>query len=170
MTLSEARVLFAYSKWANGLFLEAAAGLSEEEFTRSIVSSHPSFAATLAHIVSVEWVWLRRWRGESPKSPPAWVTSPELAVLRSKLAEVERERDGFLADLPDDGLERAVAYQTMSGQAHADALSDQVRQVVNHSTYHRGQLATDLRQLGRTPPSTDFIAYRWQAQSGGDAG
>ena len=34
--------------------------------------------------------------------------------------------------------------------------------VVNHSTYHRGQAATQLRQLGQTPPNTDLIAFLWQ--------
>jgi uncharacterized damage-inducible protein DinB len=39
-------------------------------------------------------------------------------------------------------------------------MADLIRHVVNHSTYHRGQLATQLRQLGQIPPATDFIVYR----------
>ena len=38
-----------------------------------------------------------------------------------------------------------------------------MRHVVNHSTYHRGQLATQLRQLGHTPPNTDFIRFLREA-------
>lgn len=47
----------------------------------------------------------------------------------------------------------------MDGQAFAHPLGHLVQHVVNHSTYHRGQAATQLRQLGRTPPSTDFTRY-----------
>jgi len=39
-----------------------------------------------------------------------------------------------------------------------------MRHVANHATYHRGQIVTMLRQLGRTPPSTDYI--RWLREVG----
>jgi uncharacterized damage-inducible protein DinB len=39
-----------------------------------------------------------------------------------------------------------------------------MRHVVNHSTYHRGQLAMMLRQLGQAPPSTDFTRYLREAK------
>jgi len=52
-----------------------------------------------------------------------------------------------------------VAYRTFDGSSHEQSLGDLLRHVVNHATYHRGQLATMLRQLGRTPPATDLVRY-----------
>jgi len=79
------------------------------------------------------------------------------------LAAVEAERASFLAGLSEAEFERAVSYRTLAGQPYSDALGGLIRHVVNHSTYHRGQVATQLRQLGHTPPNTDLITYLRQA-------
>jgi uncharacterized damage-inducible protein DinB len=57
-----------------------------------------------------------------------------------------------------------VSYRAPDGKAFAHPLGDLMRHVVNHSTYHRGQLATQFRQLGHTPPSTDFTRYLREAK------
>jgi uncharacterized damage-inducible protein DinB len=166
MTIDEARELLAYNRWANGLVFAAAAGLSAEQLRREIASSFPSVAASLAHIVSTEWVWLQRWRGESPTGVPAWVSTADLAELRQRLSGIEAGSETYLAGLGDDDLERPISYRTLAGQPHADSLSHVVRHVVNHSTYHRGQASTQFRQLGLVPPGTDFIAYVWHVKAG----
>jgi uncharacterized damage-inducible protein DinB len=164
MTIGEARDLIAYNKWANGLIFDAAEPLSEEQLRQVIPSSFPSLNATLAHLASTEWVWLRRWLGESPSAAPEWVAGAALSELRSRLGTVENERDAFLANLTDADLDRPLAYRTLAGQPREDRLSDVIRHVVNHATYHRGQAATQFRQLGFAPPGTDFIAYVWRAR------
>lgn len=164
MNTAEARHLLAYNGWANARVFAAVDGLSSEQLTRIVASSFPTVIATLAHIVSTEWVWLRRWMGESPASVPDWVARAELSDLRARLTAVDSERAAFVNDLTDGGLEDPIAYRTLSGQPHEDRLSHTLRHVVNHSTYRRGQVATQLRQLGIAPPATDFIAYVWQAR------
>jgi uncharacterized damage-inducible protein DinB len=164
MTIHEATDLFAYGSWANGQVFAAAATLTPEERAAPAASSFPSVRETLGHIVAAEWVWLRRWRGESPIRAPAWASGSVLSDLRAQLAAVEAERGRYLATLTDEDLGRVVEYKTLAGQAHADPLADLIRHVVNHSTYHRGQVATQLRQLGRTPPNTDFTTYLRQVK------
>jgi uncharacterized damage-inducible protein DinB len=159
MTIDEARELFAYTAWANGRMLDAAAQLPAEKLSATAASSFPSILGTLGHIVGTEWIWLRRWHGDSPTATPAWVAGSSLSELRARLAAVEAEREGFLGGLADADLERIVEYRRLSGEAHADRLADLVRHAVNHSTYHRGQLATQLRQLGAHPPGTDLLIY-----------
>jgi uncharacterized damage-inducible protein DinB len=159
MTIDEARGLFGYSAWANGRMFDAAAALRADQLAATIASSFPSVLGTLAHIVSTEWIWSRRWLGDSPTAAPAWVTASSLSELRARLTEVESERDRFLDGLTDADLERVVEYRRVSGEAYADRLADLVRHAVNHSTYHRGQLATQLRQIGVQPPGTDLVSY-----------
>jgi uncharacterized damage-inducible protein DinB len=159
MTIQEARELFSYCAWANDRMFSAAEALSPEQLLATAASSFPSVRGTLGHIVGAEWLWLRRWRGESPSAAPAWVTGSTLADLRGHLSTLEAERDEYLAALADADLERVVEYRTLAGKAYADPLGDLLRHVVNHSTYHRGQVATQLRQLGQAPPSTDLIVY-----------
>jgi uncharacterized damage-inducible protein DinB len=159
MTTDELRQLLDYDAWANAQVFAAAEALSEAQLTTTVASSFPSVGKTLSHIVAAEWVWLRRWRGESPREAPRWTTESRLPELKSQLASVEAERSAYFADMTDEDLQQVVAYQTLDGQSHSNALDDLVRHVVNHSSYHRGQLATQLRQLGQTPPSTDLITY-----------
>lgn len=85
LDVSEARELFGYSAWANGRVFEAAEALTTGPLSATIASSFPSIRGTLAHIVATEWIWLRRWRGESPAAAPGWVeyagTSGSAATL-----------------------------------------------------------------------------------------
>jgi uncharacterized damage-inducible protein DinB len=164
MTTDEVRELFAYGVWANALVFDAAAALSEEQLHHSVASSFPSVGGTLAHIVGAEWVWLRRWLGESPSNFPDWVSKPVQSDLRARLSAVEHERETFLGGLVDADLGRTISYRTLGGQTFSDPLGKLMKHVVNHSTYHRGQLVTQLRQLGHKPPSTDLILYLRRVQ------
>lgn len=159
MQLTEARTLFAYNQWANALMWEAAAALSDSQRETTILSSFPSVNKTLAHIASAEWIWLQRWLGESPSAPPAWAIAGDFAVVRAELTAVETARNAYLGSRVDEDLAREVGYRTLAGAAGSNPLGELMRHVVNHSSYHRGQLATMLRQLGATPPSTDYVLY-----------
>ncbi|MBM3494504.1 MAG: damage-inducible protein DinB [Armatimonadetes bacterium] len=164
MTTGEMKELFAYGTWANGLVFEAASALAEEQLHHTVASSFPSVCCTLAHIVGAEWLWLRRWLGDSPGSFPDWMSRPVYGELRAQLSAVEHEREVFLAGLSDADLSQTVSYRTLGGQAFSDPLGILMKHVVNHSTYHRGQVVTQLRQLGQKPPSTDLILYLRQSK------
>jgi uncharacterized damage-inducible protein DinB len=81
-----------------------------------------------------------------------------------ELTELEAERGSFLDGLSDADLDRVVSFRNLAGEPYADPLDGLIRHVVNHSTYHRGQVSTLLRQLGLTPPNTDLITYLRQAR------
>jgi uncharacterized damage-inducible protein DinB len=159
MTIDEARQLFDYGSWANARFFGVARGLTADQLEAPAAGSFPSIVGTLGHIVGAEWVWLRRWLGESPAGMPAWVAQPSLPDLEARLAAVEKERAALLASLEDRDLDRVVTYRTLSGQPFSDPLHELIRHVVNHSTYHRGQLVAQLRQIGQTPPGSDLLFY-----------
>lgn len=159
MTLDDLRSLYAYNAWANAGFFEAIEGLDESKRTQPIESSFPSVIATLGHIVGAEWIWLSRWQGTSPTGFPDWLQSPTLEDLRSRLSQVESDRAAFLSPLTEDDLQRRLSYKLLNGTASSTRLLDLLLHVVNHSTYHRGQLTTLLRQVGGTPPATDYVVY-----------
>jgi uncharacterized damage-inducible protein DinB len=164
MTVEEIRRLFGYASWADDLMFRSLEQLSEEQFLAPAASSFPSIGATLAHMVSADWIWLERWRGSSPTAAPAWIAEPRLDDLRARRAGIEAERERFLSGLSDGDLLRPVSYRTLRGHANTDALGELMWHAVNHTTYHRGQLATQLRQFGITPPSTDMIVYMRRAR------
>lgn len=162
MNLEDVRRLFSYTEWANERILETVRGLTDEQFTRTIESSFPTIRDTMAHILSAEWVWLRRWKGESPQGFPEWLQEPSLASIEARLREVEAERRAFFDTLSDDDLKREISYRSISGDAFTRPYEDMFAHVANHSTYHRGQLVTMLRQVGARPQSTDMSVFQYR--------
>lgn len=161
--ISEAREFLAYDAWANKRMLSAAHALATDQLFESAEGA-PSVREMLGHIVAAEWIWVRRWHGEDPKAPPSWAKESGLADLQDHYDALDSDRAAFMAGLSDEDLDRTIAYKTASGKACADSLGDLIRQMVNHSTYHRGQLASRMRQLGHTPPATDLLLFLWERQ------
>jgi uncharacterized damage-inducible protein DinB len=154
--------LLAYNAWANRRLLDAVAALTGEEWSRDLGSSFPSVQSTMAHLVGVEWIWLERWQGNSPSSTPEWMDSPSPERLRTVWEDVEARRSEMLQA---EDFQRTVSYRLFSGLTGSQTIENTVLHLVNHSTYHRGQLATMLRQLGKQPPPTDFLVYVQQSKS-----
>ena len=155
----EVRRLYDYNAWANRRVLAAAAALGHEQFTRDLGSSHCSLRDTLVHAMAAEWIYLRRWHGESPRSMLDPAEFPDLAAVRARWEEIERQLSEFIDTVTDDSLTRVIAYTNTRGEVWRYTLADMLRHVVNHSTYHRGQVTTLLRQLGAPAPSTDLLFY-----------
>lgn len=157
--LTEIRDLYAYDAWASRLMFEAASALHPEELAREVGGSFPSVIATLAHILHANWIWLSRWNGASPTGwPEAWTVS-NMPSLNAHWRRIENEREVWLRQLTEADLDRVVEYRNTKGVAHRSTLSEMLRHVVNHATYHRGQVTNQLRALGAQPVATDLIVW-----------
>jgi len=165
--LKEIQQLYDYNRWANHRILDATSKLSAEEFTKDLRNSFPSIRDTLVHILGGEWIWLTRWNGISPTGfPDTWDTSTHEA-LRKQWQEVERDQTAFLSGLTEQSLNKVIAYRNTAGNPFANPLWQMMRHVVNHSTYHRGQVTTMLRQLSAEAVATDLIVfYREKSKTG----
>jgi uncharacterized damage-inducible protein DinB len=159
MTAEDIRNLFEYNSWANHRALESCAALSDEQFTRDLGSSFNSVRDTLAHNCDVEWLWLERFHGRSHSALPPPANYADLAALRARWDDVERDLTDFIASLTDADLARVYEFKTMSGAAQAQPGWQMLQHLANHGTYHRGQIATMLRQLGAKGQGTDMIIF-----------
>jgi len=159
MTPEEIRVLYEYDAWANHRLLDAAKALTQEQFTRDMGSSFPSVRDTLAHIMGGQWLWLERWQGRSPTSLPAATDYPELLSLRKRWAEVEKNLLTFVRGLTMEQLASVDEYKTQTAGTFSCPLWQIMQHLVNHGTYHRGQVTTMLRQLGAKSVSTDLSFF-----------
>jgi uncharacterized damage-inducible protein DinB len=163
MTLAEIRDLFAFNAWANDRMIAGVDALSPEQRDRDLGSSFPTILATAAHIAGAEWVWLERWDGRSPTALPGWAVTPEWTRVRALFAELEAARAAFLSTLTEADLTRPVEFTLFNGTKDARPLQIQFQHVVNHGSYHRGQIAGMFRQVGARPPGTDLI--RWAREN-----
>ncbi len=159
MTPEHFRLLYEYNAWANRRVLEACGALSDEQFTRDLGSSFRSVRDTLVHIFGAEWIWLERWHGRSPMALPPAMEFHTLGSVRVRWAELERDLMDFVAGVSVAGLDRLIEYRNTRGNQFAYPLRSMLQHLVNHGTYHRGQIATLLRQLGAQPHSTDLLRY-----------
>jgi uncharacterized damage-inducible protein DinB len=157
--LEDFRRLYEYNSWANHRTLEACAPLTDEQFTRDLHSSFRSVRDTLVHILLVEWLWRERWLGRSPDKYPPATDFPTLEAVRRRWTEVQSNLLGYVGSLKPEDLDRVFEYKTTTGAPQAEPLAQMLQHLVNHSTYHRGQIATMLRQLDAKPIGTDLIVF-----------
>lgn len=161
ISLITIRELFNYNYWARDRQLEACAQVSVAQFLRPMGNSFSSLRDTLAHLVMAEWVWLERWRGESPTSKEAREfaadTFPTLTTVRDRWREVEAGVRQYLATLSEEALARPLTYVNVRGETWTYPLGQTLFHLVNHQTYHRGQVTTLLRQLGVQAIAVDYL-------------
>jgi len=160
MNLQDTQNLIAFHYWARNRILDAVEPLSQEQFTRELGGSFGSVRNTLVHTFSAERVWLTRWKRESPMGMLGPEGFPDLAALRRAWADHEAKLRGFFDPLDEQGIQQVLPYKTLTGLDSSARLWQMLQHVVNHGSYHRGQVTTLLRQLGAAPPKgMDMIAY-----------
>ena len=159
MELNDIRELYDYNRWARRRILTIASTLTGEDFIRPMGNSFSSIRDTLAHILGAEWIWLERWQGRSPRALLDAATFPTVQSLESRWETVEHDQVQFLEALTAQRLGEELAYINQKGRRYSYLLWQQLVHVVNHSSYHRGQVTTLLRQLGAAALATDFLVY-----------
>jgi len=162
---NEIRNLFDYMYWAHERMMRPIVDMPTDELTRSLGSSHSSLRDTLVHILSVEWIWLSRWHGISPPALLDPAGFPDLDSIEKRWASLRHELQRFLGQIRDENLNVAIHYRSVRGEDLTLPLVCTLQHLVNHHTYHRGQVATLLRQLGREPVSTDMTLFFFEDES-----
>jgi uncharacterized damage-inducible protein DinB len=160
VTVEQLRLLTEYNRWA-ARFLQVAADLSIEERERDLHASFGSLQGTLIHILWGERGWLHFWHHGAFVPRPAPGEYPDFASLRSAWSDHD---DAYAAYL--HGLTQAQLDSPRTLDADTYTLGELVQHILNHSTYHRGQVAVLLRQLGHRPPSTDYHDFLAESRAG----
>jgi len=160
MTTNDLQDLLDYHYWARDRMLAALDTLTDEQYTRDLVSSFRSIRDTAVHVYAAEWVWYSRWQGESPTALIKPEVLPTVAALRGAWLEHEVKMRAFLDVMAQRGLDHVMPYTLFSGDRGESQFWQMLQHVVNHASYHRGQITTMLRQIGAAPPkSMDLIAF-----------
>jgi uncharacterized damage-inducible protein DinB len=128
--------------------------------------SSPAFAkaATIfGHIIAARRIWLFRFgiAKEAPKNIfPEGLT---LGEVGSQLADMQATWTSYLSRLDDAELARVFTYQSLDSGRFKNTIEDILTQLFGHSWYHRGQIASLVRQAGGQPAITDFVYLTRQA-------
>ena len=148
-----------FNLWANEKFCEFLKALPEVDLHREITSSFSSVHKTVFHIYGAQNIWISRLHGTSPAAFPVSDSVTPSEALQ-KLIDTSKQLVSFIEHSTDESLQERIRYKNLAGEEFESSIWEIMQHVVNHGTYHRGQLVTMLRQLGHeTLFPTDFIAF-----------
>ncbi len=139
--------LYQYNQWANQRVLSALEKQKIED---------EKMLTLMSHVISALFIWLSRIKGEPTEPYPLWkqYTLPRLIEMNE---EITRKWLEFVEH--SESFDRELVYNNYVGDPYKNNVEQIMIHLVNHSTYHRGQVAILLREKGFDPINTDFITY-----------
>ena len=154
------RDLLLYMLWADRLILAAVRRVPPTDLNREAGVSFGSLLGTMAHMLASQRLWLSRFLGNPLGSIPTLDETPDLLSWIAGWEETASQIEAFVAGLSDDQLASPLTWNSIpDGAEHTLPLWQPVVHLVNHNTYHRGQVVSLLRQMGYEPPGTDLVHF-----------
>ena len=148
-----------FNIWANNILCDWLESLDEQQWTKEMASSFSTIQETVLHIISAEKAWLLRCE----KKPLEWIQSSYKGSKREHidlLKKTSLELREFVAGFDEQQLPETLTYKRLNGEEKTTPFFVMFAHVFNHSTYHRGQLVTMIRQTGSTNVgSTDLLSF-----------
>jgi uncharacterized damage-inducible protein DinB len=154
--------LFAFNRWANAKMFDACRKLTQEQYVTEPVPGWPSVRSTVFHIVLVTEMWLRGLEGDPDDTIP---TEGEIATVDDAERLLDRAYQRFDRLLPTLTPEKLATHITLQRRGRTITMPPWalLRHVVNHTTYHRGQVASKLKRFGIQQAETDLVFW-WKEQ------
>ena len=148
-----------YNIWANNKLTDWLSQISVEQFEQPLVGSFKNIHETTLHIVAADQIWHQRlvnnvseWLGITFEG--------DCAMMLETWKRTSIDLKTYILDLPEEKLMENFAFNTRDGTPYCMEQYKALAHVFNHSTFHRGQLITLLRQVRFTGVgSTDLIGY-----------
>jgi uncharacterized damage-inducible protein DinB len=166
MELVDCKALLGHAEWADALVWRSACTLGGED---------RELREKLHHLHMVQWAYLHIWQAE-PVKPRELSTFPTLVSIRAWAREYYRALLPYLATVSEETLGQQLRFPWADrlvqrfGRAQPATWGESVLQIALHSSYHRGQAARRLRELGAEPPLSDFVAWIWSGRPAADWG
>ena len=150
----------SYNLWANERICHVLMAQQEDILSAEKKSSFSSINKTVLHIWDAETIWLTRLRGGSLSDWPSKSFTGSKADMLKGLIGISTELIQYVKDKSEAFIREKIAYKNMKGDAYENTVEEILYHLVNHGSYHRGQIITLLRDSGVTQlVSTDLIAW-----------
>lgn len=150
--------LASYNIWANHKAMDWLQQINDAQWEQVVTSSFSSVRQTALHIASAEKIWIDFW---TASATPVFISGTFTGSKEELIAIWEKASTGmkaFLVSYPETALMAPIAFRYPRGGEAQLPFAHTFSHIINHSTYHRGQLVTLLRQVGFTDLSSIDLA------------
>jgi uncharacterized damage-inducible protein DinB len=151
--------MFAYHHWASDRIHDALADVTGAELEKPWSGNFGTGRALLRHVVGVEWLWVERFGGVSPAAIPEPPAGADARWFRAEWEKSRPRQAELVRGVSAARLAAGLTFKNLKGEEMTHPLGELMTHVVNHGTYHRGQLSHLLRDLGRKAPGTDYLVW-----------
>ncbi|MGH9441835.1 MAG: DinB family protein [Thermoanaerobaculia bacterium] len=151
--------LYAYNRWANERAAASCRQLTADEYERKIGGGWPSVRDTLVHIGSATKAWHERFLGRSPSRLLTGADVPAIDEAIALLEKADADLTRFVRETPPERRTEILAYTNLQGAVKKVPYWAVFRHAVNHASYHRGQISTMIRSMGKDPKPTDLVFW-----------
>jgi uncharacterized damage-inducible protein DinB len=148
-----------YNLWANKQIVKVLKPLDDAAFYTELKSSFSSIAKTVLHMRDADIVWTKRLQGTNLRQWPSETFTGDKAAILEGFIQASEELCTLVLSLDNNFLQSTLSYKSMAGAPFENHVDELLFHAVNHASYHRGQIATMLRELGGKPVATDLIVY-----------
>ncbi|HSP21395.1 MAG TPA: DinB family protein [Planococcus sp. (in: firmicutes)] len=153
--------LFAYHQWATEECLKHVQSCREDLYARQGANSFASIEETTKHVIGVEKLWLQRMmKNPKPTFEHFDVSTVEKAIEAFSL--LHAEMDLYFASLTEEQWQETLDFRNMRGVDFSNTREEMLFTVINHASYHRGQVTSFLRQFGYSGIPLDYIYFQKQ--------
>ena len=161
-TKEHLREMFEYVRWGDGLLVAASRTVPDKGYYAEQNISIGSIHKLLVHCMAAQWLWLCRWRGESPTRIESHEDYPDRDALQQRWPLVHAAMLDFLGLQSQKALARELHYRNTKGEPHVAPLADLMLHVSDHASYHRGQINTMIKHAGGKPATVSYQVYSMQ--------
>ncbi len=158
MTMDEIRDLLEYDAWATRQILQAAATIGSAAWRRDLNRPRTSLRQQLVHLVITVDTYRAVLQGQGPpqERPEEFAEAAALVPFHDAVRE---RMNALLNELPYDALNTVAQWHKEEDILHVSP-AEVLCHVVNHGTYHRGQVAALLKLHDVDFPETDYICWK----------
>ncbi|EEK78191.1 damage-inducible protein DinB [Bacillus cereus] len=156
--------MYKYHVWANGVIIDRLKELPQDIYHKEIQSGFSSVSKVLSHIYLTDYAWFDIILGKSMNEAMVSTNQLREQVETKNIEEMKKifqdlsERNKALLNSQED-IDKVIVVNNPYAGVLETSISESVLHVVTHGSYHRGNIATMLRQMGQTSVMQDFGLY-----------
>lgn len=158
ITLELLRHYAAYDAWARDRQWQATAKVEDGELICALPGLD-SLGVKWTHLLDAIDLWLTRIGGRNPGAMPDPWRLQTVKELEAHKSTVLQRWENFLATLDDERIAHTIEWRNLKGEPLAMPLASILQQLLWHGQYHRGQISSALRAIGKQPPATDLMLF-----------